>query len=357
MRDQAVEDETAPLVGVAGRVQEVAQKASTLRNPECQRVPEGAFDVLRVRRIRVPHPRSFAKGGDQIAHRGERAPHHERIAGFVNELVDRSRLPGEAGFDLDLRQLRRFVRLVVGQVRDPLVARNLQSRRFRAGPDGQRRPLEIRARRSVAAMIGPRSDRESIARRAAGDELAPHAAGDGRPVPRPLGHRGTQSHPLAPRQQFAIPTGPDDGEPAAHQKTVAGGRHVVPAAPLIEEPDDPLVPSVIDLVQEAAVAPRGVDGGEHAHVRHAFDLTFVVARRECEINDAPVGFECGIEFEDRAAAQHFVGTGLTELRAVGERNSRLDLEANQFGLDGTCGQRHGPAHRDDSPVTHDNSHG
>ena len=105
MRQDAVEDHLARLIGVEARVDELAQEPARLRHPEPDGPGEGrSRRIARMEGVAVPAP-GFQRG-DEVANRGETAAVDQRAFGVVGQFVERAGFPGGACFHFDQRQQR-----------------------------------------------------------------------------------------------------------------------------------------------------------------------------------------------------------------------------------------------------------
>ena len=67
------------------------------------------------------------------------------------------------------------------------------------------------------------------------------------------------------------------------------------------------IAAVVDLVQKRAVAASDIGGSQHQEFGAEFDQATVVARRQLEIGNRPIRRGVGIEREEGASAQFFIG--------------------------------------------------
>ena len=120
----------------------------------------------------------------------------------------------------------------------------------------------------------------------------------------------------------------------AEQKAVAGidcARGIVVERGLVELAQHGDAAAVVDLVEQGAVAARGLGRAQHQEIGGEDDAAVGAARGELEVGDRRVGGSLRIEREEGAPAQLLVRARRSERRAARERFARKNLNALDLG--------------------------
>ena len=174
----------------------------------------------------------------------------------------------------------------------------------------------------------------AIARRRIDDQIVGDLAGDRRAV---FGRdRRTQDQPVVARRRGDVggPRRPQQGEAAAEQEAVTRLRRrlgIIAERGVVELAQNRDIAAVVDLVEQRAVAARGVDRAQHQEFGAELDQATVVAGRQLEIGDRRIGGGVRIEREEGAPAQLFIGADDTELGAGREGLAAHDLKPLDSG--------------------------
>ena len=161
------------------------------------------------------------------------------------------------------------------------------------------------------------------------DELLAHPAADGRSVLQRLGQIDREES--VSRHEVALPCRPDDGVALAHQEAVACGsqrQRVVVRRGVVERSQRSLVPAVVHVVQEAAVAARQIDRFQDVEVRPELDRAVRVARRQRQVDNVRIGRVAGVQLEERRPGQPFVRPRVAERESFGEAGLPLDAQSD-----------------------------
>ena len=94
----------------------------------------------------------------------------------------------------------------------------------------------------------------------------------------------------------------------------------------MELAEDGDVAAVVDLVEQRAIAARGLLGTQHQELRAEFHQPTHIARRQLEIGHCRIRRRIRIKHEEGAAAQFFIGTAITELDAGREVLAAQDFD-------------------------------
>ena len=283
----------------------MAEIAARLREADGQRVgdrPAGDLDRLGI----VLQP------AHEIARGGEAQTLNLRVPGLVGEFVE------EAGLGLVLE----LDRLAVDE--GPLVGRHRLRRVRRASAHGQHRAaLVLRGR-----LVGELEALQRAAARAGHPFLA-HRLDDRLAV---VGRdRCGQAEALVGARRIGIPAGPDDRPAPAHREAVADIGHrprIVHALRAVGDvAEQHLAAAIVDLVEDAPVALRGVLGPQHEEIRRVFDHAARIARRLVDQGDALVAGRVGIDLALGDADHALIG-------ADRRRTARRRPAARWPGFDG-----------------------
>ena len=201
-------------------------------------------------------------------------------------------------------------------------------------------PVALGERRVGRAVVCDRIRRAEIAGEArAGarpihDQIVGNLAGDRRAV---LGGDGrAQHHPLVAGRGGDVggPRRPQQGKAPTEQESVAGvgnGGRIVAARRVVELAEYRNIAAVVDLVEQRAVAARGIDRTQQQEFGAEFDQAAIIARRQREVGNGRIRRGLRIEREESAAAQLLVGAGRTEFGAGGERLAAQNFDPLDLG--------------------------
>ena len=301
--EDAVEDTAAALVLVESLIEEMAQEPPGLRDAPAHRPAQP--------RRGIAIALGVLQEADEIARAGEADANDTRARGPVDDVVDAAGL--EAALERD--------RLLIDEL--PFLARD-QRRRIEAAI-AHRHPV-LSAQRiddgvGLVAAIG-----EPLGRAArAGNEIAAHEPGDRLAV---IGRDG-HVHAHAAVRHVPLPSHPRQREALIHQRAVAefgGCGRIGGARRALECDENPLGAAIAGLVEQPAVAARGIDGLQQIEVGAHLDAPARVARREREIDDALVLRKIRIQLDDDRADDLFVRPRGAERLAAEYDLTPRDLE-------------------------------
>src|SRR6516225_1938192 len=284
---------------------QIAKHAAALRDAKTQRVPD-ARAFLRHQRIVfyfVPQERN------KVADRGKADAHHDRIAGAVDELIDRATVEARPSRARDLDMA------VVDQT--PRKTGRRDARIGLALPHRQRRTVRVSHRideRADETLLGQLLD-VAVAEQPGvfGDELLPYHAGD------TGDDRKARSQVIGARRHVTLPAAPYEGEAAPHQKAVAGMLGVPALGRTVEPRHDRLVAAIGHVVDEAPIATIEIERLQDPEVALILDEALRVARGPIEVDDPDIQGMCRIEFAEYRAVQPFIAPDGAEFRAAKHR--------------------------------------
>ena len=247
-----------------------------------------------------------AQERNDVADRGKADAHHDRIAGAVDELVDRAAVEARRGRPRDLDMP------VVDQA--PGKTGRRDARVGLALPHRQRRPVRVGNRideRADEALLRQLLD-VGVAEQPGvlGDELLPHHAGDAGD------DRKARRQAIVAGRHVALPAAPHHREAAPHQKAVAGMLRVPAVRRTVEPRHDRLVAAIGHVVDEAPVAAIEIERLQDPKVAAILDIALRVARGPIEVDDPGIQRMCRIEFAEYRAVQALIGADGAEFRAA-----------------------------------------
>ena len=301
----------------------IAQQAARLRGAES--IGKRDTGSARVGEERIGPPVVIggltAEERNHVANRGEPQPHHNRIAGRIDELVNRARV--EAGGPLDLDRPGRTIAPSAGGNCDAVILLAL--------PDGERSLVLIESGGVVAERRGCRVVGMVE------DEFVTVQRHDRRAVVG--GDRKVRQHPALAGRDVALPGAPQNRVTLAHQKAVARVRRVlgvVAARGVIEEAQRQFVAAIDHVVEDASVMAAHIDRFQQAEVNLILDHPGGVARRLTDVDDAGVKRMAGVNRAAHAAAELLVGPCPAELNAIEDPLHTRNLDFHRNGLRHLC---------------------
>ena len=243
---------------------------------------------------------------NDVADRGKADAHHDRIAGAVDELVDRAAVEARRGRPRDLDMP------VVDQT--PRKTGRRDARIGLALPHRQRRPVRVGNRIDEGAdeaLLRQLLD-VGVAEQPGvlGDELLAHHAGDAGD------DRKARRQAIVAGRHVALPAAPHHREAAPHQKAVAGMLGVPAVRRPVEPRHDRLVAAIGHVVDEAPVAAIEIERLQDPEVALILDIAVRVARGPIEVDDPGIQGMCRIEFAEYRAVQALIGPDGAEFRAA-----------------------------------------
>ena len=287
MRHQPVEDPPAGGVGVEAPPDEIADRAARLRAA----VAIGPVDAAE----RIAHTLLVAQPAHKVAHGDVSQAHHQRVAAFIDQLVDPAR--PEAPRQEDMAVGRRHAPVGAEPVQSaarvdaregPFVRRHGLAQRVRIGPHGEACLRRIEGNGGMGARRAAAAERQAGDARLVGDELGAHGPGHGSVLM--ARDRQVQQHPALARQEVALPGAEDDRVAAAEEEAVAGmgrGLGVVAVLGVAEILERALVAPVAPVEEEPPVAERGVRRLQYEDIGAEGDQPVPVPRREPQYRSRP----------------------------------------------------------------------
>ncbi len=327
--EHPVEDPASCLVAIEALRDVIAQVAAALRDAHRQHRADPAPGRVRRRRS----ARLVAQERHEVTGRGQAEPQHGGIARRVLEVVDRAG-PGPRA----RRQQADRVRVHVG----PLAGRHLGGRVRLVAAHGEPGRRLIEGGRLVAQA-------EDLHRLAAGagDQLVADRPHDGPPVRRR--HRHLHREPARRARGARIPPAPRERVALAQQQPVAhvgrGARIVAAGGRVHEVEEEQLAAAIVDLVDDLAIALRGIGGAQQEEVGLVLHEAAYVAGRPVEVDDARVGGVPRVHLAARHPHHALVGACRAEGRAVREGLGAIDVYHDDARLDGRGRSQRGQQHR------------
>jgi hypothetical protein len=281
---------------------QVAKHAAALRDTETERAPDPRTPLRRQRVV----CRCMPQKRNDVSYRGKADAHYDRIAGAVDELVDRASVEARCGRPRDLDMP------VVDQA--PGETSRRDARVGLALPHRQGRPIGVGNRIDESAdeaLLRQLLD-VVVAEQAGvlGDELLAHHAGNAGD------DRKACRQSVVAGGHIALPAAPHQREAAPHQKAVAGMLGVPAVQRPVEPRHDRLVSTIGHVVDEAPVAAIEVEGLQDPKVAPILDVASRIARDPIEIDDPGIQGMHRIEFAEYRAVQALIGTDGAEFRAA-----------------------------------------
>ena len=203
---------------------------------------------------------------------------------------------------------------------------------------GQARPRGVPARCRICQR--PRQSRIVV-----DDELLQRRPRDGRTV-RVHRDRRRDPQPRAVGRRRRVPAARHERVAAAHQEPVAGvrrGRRIVAArARVVQLAQREHPPAVVELVEDAAVALRGVDRAQNEEIGSVLHHAAGVPRRQLDVGDDGVLRRLGIDLPEDAAEKLLVRPRVTERAALESRRLHpFDVDPHDAGLGRARNGEHG----------------
>lgn len=327
--EHPVEDPAAGLVAIETLPDVIAQVAAALRDANRQHRADAAPGRVRRRRP----ARLVAQERHEVTRRGQAEPQHGGIARRIVEVVDRAGHGPRAR-----RQQADRSRVDVS----PLAGRHQGGRVRLVAAHGEPGGRLIEGGRLVAQA----EDLHRLATRA-GDQLVADRPHDGPSVRRR--RRRLQGEPARRARGARVPPAPRERVALAEQQPVPhvgrGARIVAAGGRVHEVGEEQLAPAVVDLVDDLAIALRGIGGTEEIEVGLVFHEAADVAGRPVEIDDARVGRVARIDLAARHPHHALVGARRAEGCAVRERLGAIDAYHDDARLDGRGRSQRGQQHR------------
>ena len=309
-REEGVEYPTSLGVVVEAQVNEGLEEVPRLRDAGAHRESDVRPERARAAR-RALGP--VAEECDQIAHRREAQPHHLRVPGRVDQLVEELRR--EAAPERDPGGVGPPREGVVGEVtrgERPVVPGDEESGVALVAAPCQDRRRIVESSRGIghlAAVVGVALQRDRGGPgAAAADELDADGAGDRRSVRVPH-HRHIEGEPARPPGHVPLPGAPE--EHLAPGEEVRVGGDVRPAA-------------VRGDVAEDAAGPGHVHRLQEDEIGRVLDLAGGVARGQSQVGDEPVPRVARVDLPVDAALDLLITPHVPE-RPTAERR-RLSAE-------------------------------
>jgi hypothetical protein len=301
-RKDAVEHLTPGKILVEPEIDQIAKHAAALRDAEAERAADARAPFRRQRIV----CRGMPQERNDVADRGKADTHHDRVAGTVNELVDRAAVEARCGRPRDLDMP--VIDQAPGETgrRDARVGLALPHRQRRAVRVGNRIDEgadEALLRQLLDVVVAEQPG-------VLGDELLPHGPGDAGD------HRQTRRQAVVAGRYVALPAAPHHRESVSHQKAVAGMLGVPAVRRPVEPRHDRLVAAIGHVVDETAVAASEIERLQDPEVAAILDIAPRVARGPIEVDDPGIQGICRIEFAEYRAVQALIGTDGAEFRAA-----------------------------------------